>query len=192
MNWNDILSLGWVSKHYGTNPSNGIKYSTGKHAGTDIVLKNDNIPSFTNGTVYKTGYDADGWGNYAVVKNDDGFYTIYAHMNKTAVQAGQRVKNGSIIGIQGQTGQATGKHLHLEVRSNYRDKNSTVAPNNYFRSDGIVKNMDTTIENTTKSINAAGGFLPWIRNNFIRLLFIITGIFLLYVAITRGIFGDRG
>ena len=192
MNLDDILSLGRVSKHWGTYAPAGVTYSTGKHAGTDIVLKNDNIPSFTSGTVYKTGYDADGWGNYAVVKNDDGFYTIYAHMNKTAVQAGQKVNEGTLIGVQGQTGQAKGKHLHLEIRSNYKDKNSTINPTTYFRSDGIVKNMDTTIENTTKSINAAGGFLPWIRNNFIRLLFILTGIFLIYVAITRGMFGDRG
>ena len=209
--WNDILKQGRLTKNYATAAPVGVKYTTGRHGGADIVLKNDNIPSFTSGTVHKTGYDPDGWGNYAVVKNNDGFYTIYAHMNKTAVKTGDKVTEGSLIGVQGQTGQATGKHLHLEVRSDYKNNKSTIAPNVYFAANPnswgnklnqklsqaeMNGNVPWSLENV-EARNEVLNNLPGALKNLslgtlLRLGFIAAGGFLIYIAITKGMFGGSG
>ena len=45
----------------------------------------------------------------------DGIETMYGHMSRTAVSAGQAVKKGQVIGYEGSTGRATGAHVHYEV-----------------------------------------------------------------------------
>ncbi len=57
------------------------------------------------------------FGNYIILSHDNGKMTsIYAHLSKMTVTKGQRVKKGEIIGNVGQTGMATGPHLHFEIR----------------------------------------------------------------------------
>jgi hypothetical protein len=63
----------------------------------------------------------DPYGIAVAIKHDFGYqgkmlYTIYGHMDQTYVWRGQRVQTGDIIGRVGETGKATGPHLHFEVR----------------------------------------------------------------------------
>lgn len=57
-----------------------------------------------------------GYGIYIVIAHDNGTQTLYAHNSANAVEAGQRVVRGQIIGYVGSTGRSTGSHLHFEVR----------------------------------------------------------------------------
>jgi len=57
-----------------------------------------------------------GYGNYIVIKHDNGTQTLYAHNNQNIVFAGQHVVQGQVIGYVGATGRVTGSHLHFEVR----------------------------------------------------------------------------
>ena len=57
-----------------------------------------------------------GYGNYVVIRHDNGTQTLYAHMSQVLTIAGARVQQGSAIGNVGSTGKATGPHLHFEVR----------------------------------------------------------------------------
>lgn len=57
-----------------------------------------------------------GYGNYVVIEHDNGTQTLYAHMSKVLVAAGDTVAQGDTIGLVGMTGEATGPHLHFEVR----------------------------------------------------------------------------
>lgn len=57
-----------------------------------------------------------GYGNYVVVKHDNGTQTLYAHNSSNAVSSGQVVAQGDVIGYVGSTGRSTGSHLHFEVR----------------------------------------------------------------------------
>ncbi len=57
-----------------------------------------------------------GYGIYIVIAHDNGTQTLYAHNSMNAIEAGQRVVRGQIIGYVGSTGRSTGVHLHFEVR----------------------------------------------------------------------------
>ena len=56
------------------------------------------------------------YGNLIVIEHEDDLFTLYAHLSAIDVQAGQRVEVGEKIGEVGQSGVATGSHLHFEVR----------------------------------------------------------------------------
>lgn len=57
-----------------------------------------------------------GYGNYIVVKHDNGTQTLYAHLSSNLATIGQKVTQGQVIGYMGSTGKSTGTHLHFEVR----------------------------------------------------------------------------
>lgn len=94
---------------------------TGKssnHYGTDIAApKGTEIYSAHGGVVLTSTYNGS-YGNYVVVSRGDGTNTLYAHMSKRAVSAGQTVSQGQVIGYVGSTGRSTAPHLHFEVRVN--------------------------------------------------------------------------
>lgn len=77
-----------------------------------------------DGTVQFAGPDkealfspwVDFYGNVVVIRHADEMYTLYAHLSKIDVKAGDEVKAGDLIGEIGQSGVATGSHLHFEVR----------------------------------------------------------------------------
>ncbi len=71
-----------------------------------------------------------GYGREVVLDHGHGFLTVYGHLSAIAVVAGQRVIRGQVIGYVGQSGRATGPHLHYEVRIN----NVPVNPHKYLRS----------------------------------------------------------
>ena len=57
-----------------------------------------------------------GYGNVVVIKHSGEISTVYAHNSVILVKMGDRVKMGQVISRVGQTGWATGPHLHFEVR----------------------------------------------------------------------------
>jgi len=87
------------------------------HAGVDIVApKGAPVAAAASGHVTWAARLAGGWGNLVVVAHADGVRTMYAHLSTIAVKVGQRVETGSRLGTVGATGDATGPHLHFEVR----------------------------------------------------------------------------
>jgi Peptidase family M23/Putative peptidoglycan binding domain len=87
------------------------------HAGIDIVAPTDTpVAAAAGGRVTWAGRLAGGWGNLVVVAHADGVRTLYAHLSSIAVRVGERVGTGAPLGAVGVTGDATGPHLHFEVR----------------------------------------------------------------------------
>ena len=87
------------------------------HYGTDIkVQTGDTIVSSFSGKVRITDYDRHGYGNYVVIRHDNGLETVYAHLSKVLVHNDQAVAAGELIGLGGNTGRSTGSHLHYEIR----------------------------------------------------------------------------
>lgn len=95
-------------------------YGEGKfHYGVDLAApKNTPIVASRSGRVYVTAYEEEGAGYYVNIDHDDGFVTRYLHMTKYIVTEGQYVIAGQVIGYCGDTGTATGYHLHFGVYYN--------------------------------------------------------------------------
>jgi murein DD-endopeptidase MepM/ murein hydrolase activator NlpD len=88
------------------------------HAALDIAWLPRRSPIYAAGdgvVVTATRGSGSGWslGNYVVIKHDNNIYTQYAHMDVISVSAGQTVKKGQVLGGMGDTGRATGVHLHF-------------------------------------------------------------------------------
>lgn len=88
----------------------------GFHTGIDIAAVYG-TPVFAtgDGVVIFKGY-VGGYGNVVEIDHGNGFSTVYAHLSKFAVELGDRVEKGDIIGYVGTSGRTTGPHLHYEVR----------------------------------------------------------------------------
>jgi murein DD-endopeptidase MepM/ murein hydrolase activator NlpD len=69
-----------------------------------------------------------GYGRLVIIDHGDGLETRYAHMSSIGVSTGQSVSAGETIGYVGQTGDATGPHVHFEIRKNGR----TLNPRDYL------------------------------------------------------------
>jgi murein DD-endopeptidase MepM/ murein hydrolase activator NlpD len=57
-----------------------------------------------------------GYGSYVVISHSNGSQTLYGHMSKVAAYDGEHVVQGQVIGYVGETGEATGPHVHFEIR----------------------------------------------------------------------------
>ncbi|MFD0871784.1 Murein hydrolase activator NlpD precursor [Chlamydia abortus] len=100
------------------NVSSGFGKRWGKlHKGIDITSSKKNILAADNGTVEAAGYKYD-YGNYVIIDHKNGYKTLYGHMSKIDVSAGDIVEKGEKIGYMGSTGDSTGVHLHFEIINN--------------------------------------------------------------------------
>ena len=107
---------------YFGNPVPGARLTQGIHGYNGIDLGSPNgTPVYASaaGTVIVAknngGYNG-GYGNYIVIKHDNGTQTLYAHLSSVAISVGGAVEKGERIGGVGNTGRSTGNHLHFEVR----------------------------------------------------------------------------
>ena len=95
-------------------------YRWGKlHAGVDIAGNyRSNIYASNNGVVVEAGYNSTN-GNYVIINHNNGYYTSYCHMSSILVKKGDIVEMGQVVGYMGQTGYATGVHLHFSLSKGY-------------------------------------------------------------------------
>ncbi len=121
MEWMWPLSTNFhmITCHFGYDPDMD-RY----HRGTDIGdggIYGANIYSTKGGTVIiangSYGWNG-GYGKYVVVDHGGGYTSLYAHMSAVYVSEGQEVSQGEVLGAVGDTGWATGPHLHFEIRIN--------------------------------------------------------------------------
>jgi murein DD-endopeptidase MepM/ murein hydrolase activator NlpD len=108
------IPLGWpllaaVGDRYGRRAARfhaGIDLPA--HAGTGVIAS---APGKVTWAAAR-----DGWGNLVAIDHGHGVRTMYAHLATTNVKVGQWVAGGTVLGRVGSTGDATGPHLHFEVR----------------------------------------------------------------------------
>ena len=99
------------------------------HRGVDLGWRTDESQNrvFSNcqGVVYATldniphgSEKGGGWGNYVLVQHPNGYFSRYAHLqNGIMVKKGQEVNESTQLGIIGNTGRSTARHLHFEVQT---------------------------------------------------------------------------
>lgn len=105
---------GWISSPYGwrTDPFTGEREF---HKGIDFAGHlGSRVHAVAAGVVTWAG-PRYGYGNLVIVNDGDGYATYYAHNEKVLVKVGQVIKRGDVISLMGETGRATGPHVHLEV-----------------------------------------------------------------------------
>jgi len=108
---------GWLSSGFGSrrDPVDG---SQDFHPGLDIAANRGTpVRATADGVVRSSAYDGN-YGNAVVVEHSSWISTRYGHLSRFAVQAGQEVRRGDLIGYVGSTGRATGAHLHYEILLN--------------------------------------------------------------------------
>ena len=89
------------------------------HSGIDFASP-EGTPVYAckSGTVALAAKMDPTFGNYVILSHSNGMTSVYAHLSKMCVQKGDVVHGGKVIGYTGQTGAATGPHLHFEIRQN--------------------------------------------------------------------------
>lgn len=107
--------VGYISSAFGWRKLNG---RNDYHAATDIACaQNTPIYAADSGKVLRAEWHWS-YGNYVLIDHGGGLSTLYAHCTSLATSVNQYVNKGQVIGYVGQTGNAYGYHLHLEVRVN--------------------------------------------------------------------------
>jgi len=100
----------------------------GRHFGVDLRMpRGSSIMAADGGTVTKACYSGS-YGNLIIINHGNGIQTYYSHCDSMKVSVGNQVTKGQVIGTVGATGNATGNHLHFEVRVNGTPQN----PMNFF------------------------------------------------------------
>jgi murein DD-endopeptidase MepM/ murein hydrolase activator NlpD len=101
-----------------------------RHQGIDISTPlGTPIKAASSGTVIYSGNKVKGYGNMIILRHSEEWVTVYAHNDVNLIEEGMMVERGQIIARVGQTGRATGPHLHFEMRR----KNKAVDPLIYLK-----------------------------------------------------------
>lgn len=112
------------------------------HPGIDIEQPfNSPIHPFLSGAVFEAGSHGGGYGNYILIDHQNGYFSLYAHLNSILVKKNDPVTQETVIGTVGLTGRTTGSHLHLEIYENGRAINPlTILP------EATVASVSTSIQ----------------------------------------------
>lgn len=89
-----------------------------QHSGIDIAAAKGSPNKAADGGVVKFAGWSGNYGKLVIIDHENGYTTYYGHNDTIKVKVGQRVARGDVIGTVGETGRATGPHLHFEVRKN--------------------------------------------------------------------------
>ncbi len=100
-------------------PTNGVitQYPASYHMALDIA--NGNSPpviAADSGTIIFSGCFSWGYGCHIIIDHNNGYRSLYGHLQRRDVEQGNAVSQGQQIGQMGSTGRSTGTHLHFEIR----------------------------------------------------------------------------
>jgi murein DD-endopeptidase MepM/ murein hydrolase activator NlpD len=86
------------------------------HPGIDVAVPTGSaVRAAGGGTVLQTGEEAE-YGLFVLLEHPAGFQTMYGHLSRVTVAAGQAVDAGQVIGLSGNSGRSSAPHLHFEIR----------------------------------------------------------------------------
>ena len=147
----------------------GSLWKCGWHSGQDFLSANYGgdgiIYPIMHGVVEKVAHSAS-YGNYVMVRHPEGYVSLYAHMKTVYIKKGTVVTERTALGVEGATGNATGRHLHLEVHKGSYHYPADIDPLEFIKERLEVKKSIKIrlngVEKTVTAIELAG-------NNYVRL-----------------------
>ena len=110
------LDFAYISSHFNPNRMHPILHKIKAHNGVDYAAKrNTPVKASGDGVISFIGRQS-GYGRTVEIKHGGNIKTLYAHLERfnTKLKVGSKVKQGEIIAYVGDSGQATGPHLHFE------------------------------------------------------------------------------
>jgi len=110
------LDFAYISSHFNLNRMHPILHKIKAHNGVDYAAKrNTPVKASGDGVISFIGRQS-GYGRTVEIKHGGNIKTLYAHLERfnTKLKVGSKVKQGEIIAFVGDSGQATGPHLHFE------------------------------------------------------------------------------
>lgn len=109
----------FITQQFGKTSDSGRLYTSGTHNGVDFRASiGTPVKAALSGTVMAINEGAVPlcqYGKWVLVKHANGLATLYAHLSQISVKEGQTVATGALVGYSGDTGYATGPHLHISV-----------------------------------------------------------------------------
>lgn len=135
------------------------------HKGIDIAMATgDTVRVALPGVVEKVTVEPRGYGQYIVVRHDDGVETRYAHLSRPLVVVGERVESMQPIALSGNSGNSTGPHLHFEARYN----GEAIDPAAMFDFSGDAKAMAySAMRGNAASYGVASGMVSGVSGKVI-------------------------
>ena len=95
----------------------GTKKRRRPHKGIDLAApRGSAVMASHDGTIIYTGSGFKGYGKMIMIESNDGWATLYGHLDIIVVYEGKKVRQGEVIGALGNTGRSSGPHLHFEIR----------------------------------------------------------------------------
>ncbi len=86
------------------------------HPGVDIAVPPGSpVRAAGGGTVLQSGQEAE-YGLFVLIEHPGGYQTMYGHLSRVTVAAGQAVDARQVVGLSGNTGRSSAPHLHFEIR----------------------------------------------------------------------------
>jgi len=118
------------------------------HTGMDFTAPTGTeIYATGNGVINSVLSSKRGYGNHIIIDHGFGYSTLYAHMDRSIVRKGQKVRRGDVIGYVGSTGTSLAPHVHYEVKIN----GSNVDPVNFYFNDLTPEMYERIIEIASKT-----------------------------------------
>lgn len=141
--------------------SKGKYWQCGYHSGLDLLSANyggdGRIYPLYAGQVLRVT-SGNSYGNCVYVQHTDGYVTLYAHMRTVYVKAGQSVTEKTVLGVEGATGNVTGKHLHIEVHNGAYKYPSSIDPLAFIQErlggDEVEKKIKIRLNGMDKEVTA--------------------------------------
>lgn len=158
-----------LGTRYGTK---GNLWKCGYHSGQDFLSAKYGgdglIYPIYAGQVLKVS-SSGAYGNCVQIKHADGYISLYAHLRIVYVKSGMRVDEQTALGVEGATGNAKGKHLHLEVHKGAYKYPASIDPLKFVRErfggDEMEKQIKIRLNGVDKEVQA----IEKAGHNYVRL-----------------------
>lgn len=159
-----------ISSGFDTHRKHPILNRIRAHKGIDYAARTGTpVKSSGDGTVAFIGNKA-GYGQVVIVEHGEHYETLYAHLSnfKSGIQSGDLVKQGEIIGYVGQTGLATGPHLHYEflVDGNHHNPESINMAQSLPLHAEVLADFKSQTQSTLNQINKTKAQSLFAKNQY--------------------------
>jgi len=157
-----------ISSHFDAHRKHPVLNRIRAHKGVDYAARTGTpVKSTGDGEVIFSGRKG-GYGQVVIIKHSEHYESLYAHLSKfkKGIFTGSHVKQGEVIGYVGQTGLATGPHLHYEfhVDGTYRNPLTVALPNSLPISNKLLASFKAQTQPLLAQLNQAKARMLFAKN----------------------------